>query len=162
MERRLRHFFDDDSTNEFRHVLDRMPCSDQHDRRKLSHNPPPTSAWRGHALRVIRGCSTWLEETYRPAECSCRAAPCPPTFSETDSPFLPAMPDRLLSVDVDPELLPGAHNAIHTCLRLQPTNASRSSPTRPARKSPPPWSARSSPTARRTAFSCWKTTLPAR
>ena len=31
------------------------------------------------------------------------------------------MPDRLLNEPVDPELQPGAHNAIHTCLRLQPT-----------------------------------------
>ena len=31
------------------------------------------------------------------------------------------MPDRLATeIEVDPELMPGAHNAIHTCLRLQP------------------------------------------
>ena len=31
------------------------------------------------------------------------------------------MPDRLLSETVDPALQPGAHNAVHTCLRLQPS-----------------------------------------
>src|ERR1700751_4606733 len=30
------------------------------------------------------------------------------------------MPDRAYLHPIDPELLPGAHNAIHTCLRLKP------------------------------------------
>src|SRR5881394_4213704 len=30
------------------------------------------------------------------------------------------MPDRAYHHPIDPELLPGAHNAIHTCLRLKP------------------------------------------
>ena len=30
------------------------------------------------------------------------------------------MPDRVYLHPIDPELLPGAHNAIHTCLRLKP------------------------------------------
>jgi aminopeptidase len=31
------------------------------------------------------------------------------------------MPDRIFSQPIDPELLPGARNAIHVCLRLQPS-----------------------------------------
>src|SRR5205809_7931146 len=30
------------------------------------------------------------------------------------------MPDRVYLHPIDPKLLPGAHNAIHTCLRLKP------------------------------------------
>ena len=68
-------------------------------------------------------------------------------------------PTALRSTSIDPELLPGAHNAIHACLRLQPEERITIITDEASQEIAAALRARGrSKTARSTAFSSWSAT----